>query len=218
MTVSMTHIDKPYIVVVGVDYSSTGDLAFDYGVRLCQANPNAVLHAVHVAGVPNAGEDHALLSTLGERQGELVPRLRDYIERRAIAARERGLSVPARIVGHLRWEAPGDEIAQLASDLEADLVVVGTHGRRGLTRLLMGSVAEAVVRLAPCPVMVVRPKGVPNVPAIEAPCRECLKTRAASNGAVYWCEQHSERHGRRHTYFTRDRIAADGSMPLVFRG
>lgn len=214
----MTHTDKSYLVVVGVDYSSTGDLAFDYAIQLCQANPNAVLHAVHVAGVPNTVEDHALLSILGEREGELAPRLRDYIEKRAVSAKERGLTIPARIVGHLRWDAPGDEIAQLAADLQADLVVVGTHGRRGLTRLLMGSVAEAVVRLAPCPVTVVRPKGLPNVPAIEAPCSECLKTRAASNGAQYWCEQHSERHGRRHTYFTRDRISADGSMPLVFHG
>jgi nucleotide-binding universal stress UspA family protein len=214
----MTHTDKPQVVLVGVDYSDTGDLAFDHALQLCQARPNAVLHVVHVAGVPTGIEEHALLSTLGEHQTELAPRLREYIENRLTNAKARGLSIPRRTVGHLRWDAPGEEIAQLAAALEADLVVVGTHGRRGLTRLLMGSVAEAVVRLAPCPVMVVRPKGLPNVPAIEPPCPQCLKTREASNGALYWCEQHAERHGRRHTYFTRDRIAADGTMPLVFHG
>jgi nucleotide-binding universal stress UspA family protein len=59
----------------------------------------------------------------------------------------------------VRFGDAGDAIAQLASDIEADLVVVGTHGHRGLERLLLGSVAENVVRLAPCPVLVVRPVG-----------------------------------------------------------
>ena len=49
-----------------------------------------------------------------------------------------------------------DTIAQLARDWNADLLVVGTHGRRGVSRLLIGSVAERVVRVAPCPLLLVR--------------------------------------------------------------
>jgi len=48
------------------------------------------------------------------------------------------------------------EILRAAQDLKADLIVMGTHGRTGLGRLLMGSVAEQVVRKAPCPVLTVR--------------------------------------------------------------
>ena len=57
-------------------------------------------------------------------------------------------------------DTPAFEIAQLATDLEADLVIVGTHGRRALSRLVLGSVAEVAVRLAPCPVLVMRPKAI----------------------------------------------------------
>ena len=53
--------------------------------------------------------------------------------------------------------APAQEIVDYAADIHADLIVVGTHGRSGVSRLLMGSVAEHVVRSAPCPVLVVRP-------------------------------------------------------------
>jgi universal stress protein A len=52
---------------------------------------------------------------------------------------------------------PADEIVQLARDEEASLIVLGTHGRTGFSRLLMGSVAEVVVRRSPCPVLVYRP-------------------------------------------------------------
>jgi hypothetical protein len=119
----------------------------------------------------------------------------------------------------LRLESPAHEIAQLASDLEADLVVVGTHGRRGASRLLLGSVAEGVVRLAPCAVLVVRPKAPPDVeaPKIEPPCPRCLEARRASGGKELWCEQHQQRHGRRHTYHSVDRVGAETNFPLVFR-
>lgn len=53
---------------------------------------------------------------------------------------------------------PGSEIIKAAREWEADLIVIGSHGRRGITRALVGSVAEAVMREAPCPVLVVRAK------------------------------------------------------------
>ena len=58
----------------------------------------------------------------------------------------------------MRVGVPSDELTQVASDKNADLVVVGTHGRTGLSRILLGSVAEATVRKAACPVLVIRPK------------------------------------------------------------
>lgn len=59
----------------------------------------------------------------------------------------------------IRGGSPGDVICQYAREHEVDLLILGTHGRSGLTRLLMGSVAEEVVRRAHCPVLTVRPEG-----------------------------------------------------------
>jgi nucleotide-binding universal stress UspA family protein len=55
--------------------------------------------------------------------------------------------------------APADQVTRVAREAGFDLVVMGTHGRRGFRRLVLGSVAEAVVRGAPCSVLVVRPRG-----------------------------------------------------------
>jgi nucleotide-binding universal stress UspA family protein len=55
----------------------------------------------------------------------------------------------------LRHGTPWTEIATVAREAKADLVVMGTHGRRGVARMLLGSVAERVVRTAPCPVLTV---------------------------------------------------------------
>ena len=58
----------------------------------------------------------------------------------------------------VRLGSPAAEIIAAATDLHADLVCIGTHGRGGIARVLLGSVAESVVRQAPCPVLTVRPK------------------------------------------------------------
>jgi universal stress protein A len=63
----------------------------------------------------------------------------------------------------VRIGSPAAEIVAAATDLHADLVCIGTHGRGGLARVIMGSVAELVLRQAPCPVLTVRPKACGNV-------------------------------------------------------
>jgi nucleotide-binding universal stress UspA family protein len=63
---------------------------------------------------------------------------------------------------------PGEEIVRVAALCGADLIVMGTHGRRGLARLLMGSVAERVVREAPCPVLTLREPFPPAEALAEA--------------------------------------------------
>jgi universal stress protein A len=57
---------------------------------------------------------------------------------------------------HIGSGVPADEIVNLAKNLETDLVIIATHGYKGLMHLVMGSTAEKVVRNAPCPVLVVR--------------------------------------------------------------
>ena len=59
----------------------------------------------------------------------------------------------------VRTGVPFLEIIRYAKELEIDLIVLGTHGRTGLAHVLLGSVAERVVRKSPCPVLTVHPKG-----------------------------------------------------------
>ncbi len=66
---------------------------------------------------------------------------------------------------HLLEGVPADEIVRLADAENVDVIVMGTHGRRGLTRMLMGSVAEAVVRRANCPVLTIKQ---PSEEAVQA--------------------------------------------------
>lgn len=214
---------KPQIIVVGVDFSDASELAVQQAFLMAAERQNAEVHLVNVVqtyGTQVTYEmpvDASALAVLTVTEART--RFRRYADealgRFKALHPERGFS---RVVAHLRFDAIAEEISQLAADLEADLVLVGTHGRRGISRLLLGSTAEATVRLAPCPVLVVRPKAVPEAtPRIEPPCPRCLEARAASGGTELWCEQHRERHGQRHTYHQRDRVGSDAEMPLVIR-
>jgi nucleotide-binding universal stress UspA family protein len=213
---------KPYIIVVGADFSEASTLAVQKAFELASQQPAAEVHLVNVVqtyGPQVAYEmpvDSSALNVL--TISEARTRFRRYADDLYAKYLESNAGRAfSRVVAHVRFDAIATEIAQLAADLEADLVVVGTHGRKGISRVLLGSSAEATVRLAPCPVLVVRPKGVPDVPRIEPACPRCLETRRASNGAEYWCEQHRERHGQRHTYHQGDRTSADHEMPLMLR-
>ena len=88
----------------------------------------------------------------------------DYIEELKIIAEEAMKKLPASpsaavedVVRATRQGPPFLEILRYAKEVNADLIVMGTHGRSGLVHMLIGSVAEKVVRKAPCPVLTVRP-------------------------------------------------------------
>ncbi|MDF3065608.1 MAG: hypothetical protein K0R38_1209 [Polyangiaceae bacterium] len=214
---------KPYVIVVGVDFSEASELAAHRAFELAAERDPAELHLINVVqtyGPQVAYEmpmDASALSVLTVTEART--RFKTYADQAVarFSAQNPGKRI-SRVFTHVRFDSVADEVAQLAADLEADLVVVGTHGRRGLSRMLLGSSAEATVRLAPCPVLVVRPKAVPDSPPrIEPPCPDCVAARRASGGTEMWCERHRERHGQRHTYFQRDRTSSDVEMPLVSR-
>ena len=86
--------------------------------------------------------------------------------RDSMATRVQGIVQQAKAAGtdatYLLWEGePGEAIVAAADAENADLIVVGSHGRSGVSRFLIGSVSDYVVRHAHCPVMVVRAKSVP---------------------------------------------------------
>jgi nucleotide-binding universal stress UspA family protein len=218
----MAATTQPQIIVVGVDYSETSELALSHALEIASTGTRAEVHVVHVTSTfhPLVGVEHTpetmppvpkIDETLRELGNHVDRRLELFMNRR-----EPSSPLPERVVLYVRYDSPAQEIALLARDLDAHLVIVGTHGRRGISRVLLGSVAEGVVRLSPCPVLVVRPREVSVAPSIEPPCEHCVKTRIATGGQRTWCNHHNLRHGSRHTYHQRDRIASDGSMPLLF--
>jgi len=220
---AMATANKPYVIVVGVDFSEASELALKRAFELAAEQPNAEVHLVNVVqtygpqvtyDMPMDGGALTVLTIAEARK-----RFKTYADKALQRfVEEQKPRVFGRVIAHVRFDAIADEIAQLAADLEADLVVVGTHGRRGLSRVLLGSSAEATVRLAPCPVLVVRPKSLPEPgPSIEPPCPRCVEVRRETNGAEMWCEQHRERHGQRHTYHQSDRVSSDAELPLFIR-
>jgi nucleotide-binding universal stress UspA family protein len=221
---------KPYIIVVGVDYSDVSRLALREALQTASDRAGSEVHVIHVetdtqlsAGPGTDGEvaPEGTLHRLSAADGfsEALQRLHHVVTEEVTAFRDSlhdAAETAIRVVSHVRTNAPSREIAQIAADLEADLVVVGTKGRSGLALVLLGSVAHAVVTLAPCPVLVVRAKHASLVPSIEPPCPRCLEARKQSGGSTLWCEQHRAHHGQRHTYHQTDRVGQETNFPLVF--
>ena len=140
-------------VLVAFDFSDTSITALTYGQNLASAFGGR-LHVLHVADViatsaaqfypEGSGDPEAKATSLALNQ------LRAFLASDAAA--------PAALPAVRLSRSPADEIVKYAKEVHADVIVVGTHGRGGVSRLLMGSVAEHVVRNAPCPVLVVRPR------------------------------------------------------------
>jgi hypothetical protein len=113
--------------------------------------------------------------------------------------------------GGVAWR----EIVQMGENLDADLVLVGAHGRKGIGRIVLGSVAEHVTRASSCPVLVVRPKAPSLVPEIEPACLDCLKVQKETMRAKFWCERHSLHHPHAHLHYAMPQGFAAGSTLIV---
>jgi nucleotide-binding universal stress UspA family protein len=209
---AMATQQKPFTVLVGIDYSEPSDIALTSAIAAARAYPTSHVHVVYaIAPVEMVGPAAAVppvlagdAATLARVSAELRQHVDKVLSAIPQSKADEGKPLVDRVTTHVRSAHAINAITQLASDIEADLVVVGTHGRRGMARLLLGSIAEGVVRLAPCPVLVARPVGISNgVPAIEPPCPQCVQTRQATGGASFWCERHSQHHERAHTYHFR---------------
>ncbi len=142
----------PRDILVPVDFSEGSEHALDYAIELA-GKLDARVHLLNAIGVPTFGYEEigvAIMSTVIE---DLVRSNQDALDKVAAARR------PTVLIGEviLRTGDARDVILQTVDELAIDLVVMGTHGRHGLRRALMGSVAESVVRTAPCPVLTVHP-------------------------------------------------------------
>ena len=141
-------------ILVPSDFSEAADAALDYARILAQkfGATLQLLHVIELAHAPGAFSGEVFIAE--------TPDTYDLLRREAhlkLAKRVR----PADLARHgattevITGQSAG-VIVQYATDMNIDLIVMGTHGRTGLAHLLMGSVAEHVVRTAPCPVLTVR--------------------------------------------------------------
>ena len=138
-------------ILVPLDFSANSTRALDYAYGLA-LKFDATIHLIHVCDVPSistgSADAYAIAYTDWNRLlGEEAER-----ELTTIANGLRGIGVTTEVL----FGAPGPAIIDAADANGADLIVMGTHGHGALMHVMMGNVAERVVRLSPCPVLTVR--------------------------------------------------------------
>jgi nucleotide-binding universal stress UspA family protein len=156
-------------VLFATDFSPASDVALPYAIAVCRRF-GATLHAVHVLSdatllMMTNGVDYVSMGTIYEdAHNEAKEKL------------ERMLAPAPEIVhrSHVRHGPICKNLMELAQDNKIDLLVLGTHGRGGLGKLLLGSVAENILRHLCCPVLTVGPNisGRAKLPALQAAGRE----------------------------------------------
>jgi nucleotide-binding universal stress UspA family protein len=150
----------PIQVVVAYDFSPSSEQALARAIEVAARAPQHVLHIVaaldsvdRLAGPP--------LKHVTHEDADAVRRSIIENVTKAFAGRETAAEVQFFV--HARIGKPAVEILEVATDVGADLIFIGSHGKTGVERLLLGSVSERVVREAKCPVLVVRPKTYADV-------------------------------------------------------
>jgi len=168
-------------ILVATDFSESSDSALAYGRALAR-RLDATLHVVHVVGnlTGLAGGAGGLPPALPDIQQELENTARKQLDD-LLASPENNdeLSMANRVLKNLVVSnAAAQAIVEYARQEPIDLIVTGTHGRGAVSHMLLGSVAERVVRVAPCPVLTVR-----HVEATTPPVeREPLLAAKGSGG------------------------------------
>jgi nucleotide-binding universal stress UspA family protein len=177
-------------------FDETDAPALQEAARLSALRPHSELHVVHSvieeSGVSAANSFVGVDGQLQEAPKEMQRRIESL-----------QAAVPRRIVGHVRIGAPARAIVQTAADIDADVIVVGTHKRSGIKKMVLGSVGAQVLQDAHCPVMVAIQKDYSEAARserIEPPCPDCVAVRARSNHQELWCEHHSHGYLKPHVY------------------
>jgi len=146
------------VVVVGVDFSEMGDDAILEGLTQVVLGAARVAHFVYVLDSRQIADDLAWSGVTGEASG-LVRAASALRQRVCDVAALAKISVPAtRLRAHARIGHIVATLIHACVDYDADLLVLGTHARLELDRRILGPVADALVRRAPCPVLIARPK------------------------------------------------------------
>jgi nucleotide-binding universal stress UspA family protein len=137
------------------DFSRASGAAFAKAVEMAKAN-RADLLVVHVLTpvIPMVGDGYVSPKVYEEIEATARSQAQTQLDRLLAKAKKAGV----RVKGLLMEGVPHEQITRAARSKRADLVVIGTHGRTGLAKFFLGSVAGRVVSIAPCPVLTVRGK------------------------------------------------------------
>lgn len=138
-------------ILVPVDFSETSKRALEYANFFAQRF-DAKLDVLHVWRPSEYAGDEMVVFTRSEPELTLSTFLRNHADQQLTGFLQ-GVPHSNRM---LESGEPAQVIARVAGEGRYDLVIMGTHGRTGLSHVMMGSVAEKVVRLAPCPVLTYR--------------------------------------------------------------
>jgi len=134
------------IILVPTDFSTASDAALPQAEALAKQK-SASLLILHVEEPPLAYGGGELYYGLPEPNSERILKMLEGV---------RPADQTVAFTHRLTMGDPAGEIVRIAAEEGVEMIVLGTHGRSGMTRMLMGSVAEIVVRRAPCPVLVYR--------------------------------------------------------------
>ncbi len=185
------------VIVAAIDSSAASTNVAAVAAGMARTLPGAELHLLHV--VDAIPRDTSIVDAVFPNPSEALENGRALLARAIADGRRR---FTGKIVAHLTAGKPWREIVQFATNVDAELVVVGTHDDGAVKRLVLGSVAEQVARHARCAVLIARRKNdqAAVVPEIEPACSDCLETQRKTSGEKLWCDRHSERrvHGRLH--------------------
>lgn len=142
--------DPPKNILVPIDFSEFSEKAATAACALA-LKTGATVHLLHAYVIPV--ESVGLALTVSQQYVEQFVK-ESTAQLQELAAR----LCPQAMMGPMMVESgdPRDVITHKAKELNVELIVMGTHGRRGLSRALIGSVAESVVRTAPCSVLIIR--------------------------------------------------------------
>jgi len=144
-------------VLVPVDFSSCSRAALAFAVDLA-GKLEATLEVLHVLELPHYVIPEVLVEVPGERKQTLTEFARSEASKDLQQMLDDLAAQGHRIKSRLKVGYPRDEILAAAEEDQVDMIVMGTHGRTGISHLFLGSVAEQVVRRARCPVMTIRVK------------------------------------------------------------
>jgi nucleotide-binding universal stress UspA family protein len=140
----------PHQILVPIDFDDSTAQVLDYAVALA-ARLDAKVHVLHVVPWPLLGAEVPVGVTEAAMHELIANEQKAFDE--LVAAHTRKEMLGSAV---LKTHDARAAIIATAEEIPADLIVMGTHGRRGVPRLVLGSVAESVVRTAPCPVLLVR--------------------------------------------------------------
>ena len=142
-------------VLVPVDFSDSARPIVEYACGIAKDRGASVV-LLHVVTTPSSAFDSPKGAAANPKVvAEFRSAAEKDLESLAALVRKSGAAVESKVL----LGAPAREIVRFAKESKADLVVVGTHGRTGMRHVFLGSVAENVVRLCPCPVITLRLPG-----------------------------------------------------------